>query len=124
MGKIKYPQFSEESWANISTHMPRLKKRRFRHPGRTPTDNNLVLHAVVYALKNNINWMDLNTKIFNVSGTTCWRHLKGWVESDIWPDIVRILMADSQIEGQNINWKRAKIRRRRNTQTKNQKGAR
>jgi transposase len=68
---------TDELWARVEPLLP-LHPRRFRHPGRRRADDRAALEGILWVLRNGVGWNRVPTRLFGVSGATCWRRLDEW----------------------------------------------
>jgi transposase len=85
------PILDDELWQIIEPLIPK-KKRRFRHPGRKPLPNRVVLTGILFVLKTGIAWEDLPQEMGCGSGMTCWRCLRDWQKAGVWDKIHQVLL--------------------------------
>src|SRR4051794_20124135 len=72
-------------WERVAPLLPPPKPRRHRYPGRRPIDDRAALAGIVFVLKTGITWNQLPTSLVGCSGVTCWRRLRDWTETGVWP---------------------------------------
>ena len=77
---------SDELWEIVEPFLPAPKPRRFRYPGRKPTENRVALSAIIFVLKTGIPWEDVPDEM-GCSGMTAWTRLHEWQEAGIWEKI-------------------------------------
>ena len=102
------PLIDDEFWAVIEPLLPAPKPRRFRYPGRKPTENRRALTGIVFVLKTGIGWEDLPLEMGCGSGMTCWRRLQEWQTAGVWQHLHEVLLARLQGSDQ-IDWSRAVV---------------
>jgi transposase len=76
-------EVSDRVWARIEPLLPK-KPRRFRHPGRKPLDDRLVLQGILYVLHTGIGWERLPQELRFGCGMTAWRRLRDWQQAGVW----------------------------------------
>jgi transposase len=101
------PIVDDELWKRIEPFLP-PKPRRSRFPGRKPLDNRRALTGILFVLKTGMAWEDLPQELGCGSGMSCWRHLREWQQSGVWPILQRLLLAKLP-DAQKIDWARAKM---------------
>jgi transposase len=102
------PLVSDELWNMLQPLIPPRKPRRFRYPGRKPLDDRKALTGILFALKTGIPWEHLPAEMGCGSGMTCWRRLRDWNETGVWPRLHQVLLARLD-NAHLINWTRASI---------------
>ena len=102
------PLVSDELWNMLQPLIPPRKPRRFRYPGRKPLDDRKALTGILFALKTGIPWEHLPADMGCGSGMTCWRRLRDWNETGVWPRLHQVLLARLD-NAHLINWTRASI---------------
>ncbi|HTU90716.1 MAG TPA: IS5 family transposase [Gemmataceae bacterium] len=102
------PLVSDELWNVLQPLLPPAKPRRFRHPGRKRLNDRKALTGILFVLKTNIPWEDLPIEMGCGSGMTCWRRLRDWNDTGVWPRLHQVLLTRLD-NAQLINWTRAAI---------------
>ena len=95
----------DELWKEIEPLIP-PHKRRFRYPGRLPTDHRKVLMGIIFVLRTGIPWEELPQEMGCGCGMTCWNHLAEWKQAGVWDKIHQLFLAKLQ-EADAIDWQRA-----------------
>src|SRR5207253_1876144 len=54
--------------------------------------NQAALRGIIFVLRSGIPWQMLPAKVFQASGSTCWRRLRDWTAAGIWPELHRRLL--------------------------------
>ena len=54
---------------------------------------------IVFVLKTGIGWNQLPHRLLGVSGVTCWRRMRGWTETGVWPAVHKLLLAQLRADG-------------------------
>jgi transposase len=98
-------EVSDRVWARIEPLLPK-KPRRFRHPGRKPLDDRLVLQGILYVLHTGIGWEHLPQELGFGCGMTAWRRLRDWQQAGVWQRLHERLLAELHAAGE-IDWSRA-----------------
>lgn len=98
----------EDVWEQIEPHLPKLRRRRKRYPGRKPIGNREVLTGILYVLMTGIPWEYLPQEMGCGSGMTCWRRLRDWQRQGVWDKIHVILLHKLQ-RADKIDWSRAVV---------------
>jgi transposase len=101
------PILDDELWQIIEPLIPK-KKRRFRHPGRKPLPNRVVLTGILFVLKTGIAWEDLPQEMGCGSGMTCWRRLRDWQKAGLWDKIHQVLLSKLR-QADQIDFSRAVV---------------
>jgi len=101
------PILDDELWQIIEPLIPK-KKRRFRHPGRKPLANRVVLTGILFVLKTGIAWEDLPQEMGCGSGMTCWRRLRDWQKAGVWDRIHQVLLSKLR-QADQIDFSRAVV---------------
>ena len=99
---------TDELWTVVEPMLPAAKPRRFRYPGRKPSDNRRALTGILFVLKTGIAWEDLPQEMGCGSGMTCWRRLRDWQAAGVWQRLHEVLLARLQ-EADQIDWSRAVV---------------
>ena len=99
------PIVDDELWRRIEPFLP-PKPRRSRFPGRKPLDNRKALTGILFVLKTGMAWEDLPQELGCGSGMSCWRRLRKWQQSGVWPILQQLLMAKLP-DAHRIDWARA-----------------
>lgn len=99
---------SDALWKLIEPLLPKPKRRRFRHPGRTPLDRRKVLTGILFVLKSGIPWEMLPPEMGCGSGMSCWRYLRAWQRAGVWQQLHELLLAKLR-EADQIDWSRAVV---------------
>ena len=81
-------------WERVEPQLPPRPPRRHRHPGRRPVDDRAALAGIVFVLKTGIGWNQLPRELLGVSGVTCWRRLRDWTETGVWPAVHELLLTE------------------------------
>src|SRR3984885_9396626 len=102
------PLLPYELWNRIEPLLPPPKPRRFRYPGRKPTDNRKVLIGILFVLRTGIRWEDLPQELGCGSGMTCWRRLRDWHEAGVWVRLYEVILEELGSRGE-IDWSRASL---------------
>ena len=102
------PILDDELWALIEPHLPPLKKRRFRFPGRKPIGNREAFTGILFVLISGIPWEMLPQELACGCGMSCWRRLRDWTKAGVWPTIHRILLSHLR-EANKIDWSRVVV---------------
>ena len=87
-------------WERVAPLLPSPKPRRYRYPGRRPIDDRAALAGIVFVLKTGINWNQLPTSVVGYSGVTCWRRLRNWTATGVWPALHAQLLAQLRALGE------------------------
>ena len=101
------PILDDELWQITEPLIPE-KKRRFRHPGRKPLPNRVVLTGILFVLKTGIAWEDLPQEMGCGSGMTCWRCLRDWQKAGVWDKIHQVLLSKLR-QADQIDFSRAVV---------------
>jgi transposase len=80
-------------WERIAPLLPPPKPRRYRYPGRRPIDDRAALAGIVFVLKTETAWNQLPAGLVGCSGVTCWRRLRDWTGTGVWPALHEQLLA-------------------------------
>jgi transposase len=100
------PILDDELWARVEPLLPPPKPRRSRSPGRKPLDNRKALTGILFVLKTGIAWEDLPQELGCGSGMNCWRRLREWQRSGVWPTLQELLLLKLR-DAPKIRWSRA-----------------
>ena len=95
-------------WSLIEPHLPPMKPRRFRCPGRKPIGHRAALTGILFVLVTGTAWELLPQELGCGSGMSCWRRLRDWTAAGVWPKIHRLLL-DHLRHADKIDWSRAVI---------------
>ncbi len=93
-------------WERVAPLLPPPKPRRYRYPGRRPTDDRAALAGIVFVLKTGIPWEYLPAELGWGSGMTCWRRLRDWQAAGVWEKLHETLLNWLGDEAA-IDWSRA-----------------
>lgn len=77
----------EEAQPLLPPHPPPSPKG-----GRPFADDRAALAGILYVDRTGIGWQDLPTRLFGVSGSSCWRRLHDWTAAGVWPELHRRLL--------------------------------
>lgn len=102
------PLLDDELWSIIEPLLPPPKPRRFRYPGRKPTNNRKALTGILFVLKTGIAWEDLPQEMGCGCGMTCWNRLKEWHQARVWQQLHELLLHRLQ-HADKIDWSRAVV---------------
>jgi len=83
---------SDQVWSAITDYFDQAHARH-RGRGRPRVSRRAVLSGIVSVLLEDMPWGDLPTRQFKVSGNTCWRQFREWVQTGTWSEIVDVLKA-------------------------------
>jgi transposase len=80
----------DDLWKEVEPLIP----PRPPHPkgGRPPADDRLCLRGLIFIDRSGISYGLLPAEVFGVSGVTCWRRLRDWTASGVWPQLHRKLL--------------------------------
>lgn len=95
----------EELWKLIEPELPQHLTPGPRG-GRPRVSDKLALRGILFVLKTGIQWTELPTEVFQVSGVTCWRRLHQWSADGVWDRVHRVLLEELDYAGR-IDWQRA-----------------
>ncbi len=101
------PIVDDALWIRIEPFLP-PKPRRSRFPGRKPLDNRKALTGVLFVLKTGMAWEDLPQELGCGSGMSCWRRLREWQQSGVWPILQQLLLAKLP-DAHKIDWARVEV---------------
>lgn len=93
---------NDELWAIVEPLLPAPKARRFRFPGRKPTDNRVALSAIIFVLKTGIPWEDVPHEM-GCSGMTAWNRLHEWQEAGLW-EAIHVAILQKLEEAGTLDW--------------------
>jgi transposase len=79
------PLLPEELWKEIEPLLPRPRAKP--DGGRPPVCNRACLSGIIFVLKSGIPWRLLPAELGCGSGVTCWRRLRDWTRSGVWPKV-------------------------------------
>ena len=102
------PLLNEGLWQLIEPHLPPVKPRRSRYPGRKPISHRQALTGILFVLKTGIAWEDLPQEMGCGSGMTCWRRLRDWQEAGVWERLHQVLLEKLQ-EREALDWSSAVV---------------
>lgn len=94
---VDMPLIDDQLWASIESFLPPAKPRRFRHPGRKPLPDRIVLAGILFVLRTGIRWNQLPTEMGCGSGVSCWRRLREWQRAGVWDRLHEALLAHVSI---------------------------
>lgn len=89
---------TDELWARLEPLIP-VPSRRFRYPGRKRVSDRAALEGILYAVRTGVGWNRLPTRLFGVSGATCWRRLTEWHQAGMWQELHEHLLAELRAAG-------------------------
>ncbi|QNS02166.1 IS5 family transposase [Streptomyces xanthii] len=98
---------SDELWDRVEPLLPQ-RERRFRHPGRKPLPDRVVLCGILYVLHTGIQWEYLPKDLGFGSGMTCWRRLRDWNEAGVWQRLHEVLLAELNAAAR-LDWSRCVV---------------
>jgi transposase len=80
----------DELWNEVQPLLP-------PHPpqprgGRPYADDRLCLRGLLFILRAGLAYQLLPREVFGVSGSTCWRRLRDWTVTGVWPQLHRRLL--------------------------------
>jgi transposase len=107
MGVPSRFEIDDRLWGEIEPLIP-VRERRFRHPGRKPIPDRLVLNGILYVLHTGVAWEDLPQEFGYGSGVTAWRRLRDWQKAGVWDALHHKLLAKLNAAGA-IDWSRATV---------------
>jgi transposase len=89
---------TDEVWARLESLIP-LRPRRFKHPGRRRADDRAALEGILWVLRNGVGWNRVPTRLFGVSGATCWRRLDEWRAAGLWQQLHEQILGELRAAG-------------------------
>lgn len=95
---MREQEIIDQLWDRLEPLLPQ-RTRRYRHPGRLRRDDRAALAGILHVLRTGINWQQLPTTTFGVSGSTCWRRLSEWQEQGVWQQLHEVLLAELRAAG-------------------------
>ena len=101
------PIVDDALWKRLEPFLP-PKPRRSRFPGRKPLDHRKALTGILFVLKTGIAWEDLPQELGCGSGMSCWRRLREWQQSGLWPILQQLLQAKLP-DAHKIDWARVEM---------------
>src|SRR5689334_23396039 len=103
------PLLPDALWDRIKPLLPPPPKpKRPDRPGRHRLDDRMAMTVILFVLKTGIPWEDLPAEMGCGSGMTCWRRLRDWNETGVWPRLHQVLL--TRLDNAHlINWTRASI---------------
>jgi transposase len=69
-----------------------------------------VLSGILFVLITGMSWTCLPSELGYGSGMTCWRRLRDWNESGVWPKLRQVLAAELPA-ADRVDWTRAEAER-------------
>lgn len=100
------PLVPDELWEMIEPILPPDPPRP--GAGRPRLSDRAVLTGIIFILKTGIPWNQLPTEMGYGSGMTCWRRLRDWKASGVWPQIQRVL-SEHLADADQIDWLRPSL---------------
>ena len=85
---------SDELWTLVEPLIPPRLPAVHGRTGRPRTSDRDVLEGIAFVLSTGIGWAKLPTSLVGCSGVTCWRRLRDWTESGVWPALHELLLAE------------------------------
>ncbi|MBR8067773.1 transposase [Burkholderia ambifaria] len=82
---------SDEVWSTVTVYFDRMRVERPGR-GRPRINRRAVLSGIVGVLLDDMSWGDVSSRIFKVSGNTCWRQFREWVLEGVWGEIADMLV--------------------------------
>lgn len=73
--------------------------RRYKHLGCGPADNQAVLVKDRVCAQSRIVWNQLFHDLLGVSGVRCWRRVRAWTETGVWPAVHEVWLTDLRAAG-------------------------
>ncbi len=89
----------EGLWQRLQPPLPAPKPRPRLHRGRNRLDDRVALAGIVFVLKHGVRWAQVPKQALGVSGVTCWRRLRDWTETAVWPRLHETLLAELRRAG-------------------------
>ena len=93
------PLLPDDLWAIIQPLPPPPRPRRFRFPGRKPTDDRTCLTGILFVLKTGIGWEDFPAEL-GCCGMTLLNRLRDWQAAGVWQAVHELLLAKLRDAGQ------------------------
>lgn len=93
------PLLPDDLWAIIQPLLPPPRPRRFRFPGRKPTDDRTCLTGILFVLKTGIGWEDFPSEM-GCCGMTLLNRLRDWQAAGVWQAVHELLLAKLRDAGQ------------------------
>lgn len=84
-------QIDDRTWAPLAAILAPHAQRQGPKRGRKPITDREALSGIVYVVRHRLRWRDLPLEAGFRSSASCWRRLREWEASGIWPVIQRIL---------------------------------
>jgi AcrR family transcriptional regulator len=79
------PRVSDELWERLEPLV--TSGHQEPTPGRRRTDDRVVIEGILHVLVGRTAWTSVVPARFGVSGVTCWRRLRDWQRSGVWPGL-------------------------------------
>ena len=92
------PLVSDELWSIVEPLLPKPGPKK--KDGRPRMPDRACLTGIVFVLKTGITWNQLPTSLVGCSGVTCWRRLRDWTETGVWPALHEQLLAQLHARGE------------------------
>jgi transposase len=102
------PLVTDALWERLQPLLPTPPKRRFRSPGRKPTDYRKILTGILFVLKTGMAWDDLPAELGCGRGKTCRHYLRLWHRAGVWQQLHALLLAELN-SGNRVDWQRASV---------------
>src|SRR5438045_2060532 len=96
----------DELWAIAAPLLPPPPPRPYG--GRPRASDRKALAGILFVLKTGIQWKDLPTDVFGVSGITCWRRLRDWQALGVWKHLHDVMLQYRSLVGA-LDWSRASM---------------
>ena len=99
-----YRLLTDELWDFVQPLLPVVPPSP--KGGRPRCSDRQVFEALLFILKTGIQWQELPTPAFGVSGSTCWRRACFWAEHEVWVTVHQYLLEHLNWWG-DIDWDKA-----------------
>jgi transposase len=93
-------------WERVQPLLPPAPPRR--QGGRPRADDRACLRGILFVLKTGIQWEELPSEVFGVSGMTCWRRLRDWHAAGVFTTLQHRLLDELGRAG-CIDWSRFSV---------------
>ena len=107
LGGMARQLLPENWWERVRSLLP-VHPPPSRKGGRPWADDRSALRGIVFVLRTGLPWADVPAEVFGVSGVTCWRRLRDWMEAGVWDKVHPLLLEELGAQGR-IDWSRAAI---------------
>jgi transposase len=93
---MAFTMVSEELWSEVEPLLPKAPDRP--KGGRPRLSNRACFTGIVFVLRTGMPWRFIPKELGCGSGVSCWRRLREWTRSGVWPRVMNRLLRELHAE--------------------------